>query len=260
MQPDETHIAAGMSDGTLSVRRRQPKASEPASKDLFSVASLRTGAFESFLGGALPTLGQGHVKEKKKSKPVGDVDELKVESKRKKRLREYDRLLKNFKYSAALDSVLRKVCSSNSVTHTMQRAEVHRQNVPPTTAFSLIQELIHRDGLRTALAGRDDVLLEPVLRLLLKHITDPRFGEMVCDVANVVIGEPSIVWFRSHSCAHALSIAEMYTPILGQSPLIDTLFVRLRKKVAAELRFQKELVKAKGALDMLLASAALSVV
>ena len=51
----------------------------------------------------------------------------------------------------------------------------------------------------------------------------------------------------------------MYTPVLGQSPLIDTLFARLRKKVAAELRFQKELVKAKCALDMLLASAALSV-
>lgn len=52
--------------------------------------------------------------------------------------------------------------------------------------------------------------------------------------------------------------ADMYTPVLGQSPLIDTLFVRLRKKAAAEMRFQKELIKAKGALDMLLASAALS--
>ncbi|KAI0774266.1 WD40 repeat-like protein [Fomes fomentarius] len=219
ISPDETHIAAGMSDGTLSVRRRQPKASEPATQDLFSVASLRSGAFESFLGGAIPTLGQGRVKEKKKSKTVGDMDELKVESQRTKHLRDYDKLLKNFRYSAALDSVLRK-------------------NVPPTTTFSLIQELIHRDGLRTALAGRDDVLLEPILRLLLKHITDPRFGEMVCDVANVVI--------------------DMYTPVLGQSPLIDTLLVRLRKKAAAEMRFQKELIKAKGALDMLLASAALS--
>ncbi|PIL37144.1 transporter [Ganoderma sinense ZZ0214-1] len=170
ISPDETHIAAGMSDGTLSVRRRRPKTSEPASQDLFSIASLRSGAFESFLGGSLPTIGEGRVKEKKKSKPVGDVDELKVESKRKKRLREYDRLLKNFKYSAALDSVLLK-------------------NVPPTTTFSLIQELMHRDGLRTALGGRDDVLLEPVLRLLLKHVTDPRFGEMVCDVANIVIGK-----------------------------------------------------------------------
>ena len=109
VQPDETHIAAGMADGTLSVRRRRPKASEPGAQDLFSIASLRSGAFESFLGGSLPNLGEGRIKEKKKSRPVGDVDELKVESKRKKRLREYDRLLKNFKYSAALDSVLRKV-------------------------------------------------------------------------------------------------------------------------------------------------------
>jgi U3 small nucleolar RNA-associated protein 15 len=65
------------------------------------------------------------------------------------------------------------------------------QQVPPTTSFALIQELIHRDGLRSALSGRDDVLLEPVLRLLLKHVTDSRFGEMVCDVAGVVIGNVS---------------------------------------------------------------------
>lgn len=106
-QPDETHIAAGMSDGTLSVRRRQIKASEGTS-DLLGDAILRSGAFESFLG-SLPALGQGRVKSKQKSRPMGDVDELRVETKRKRRLREYDRLLKNFKYSAALDSVLRKV-------------------------------------------------------------------------------------------------------------------------------------------------------
>ncbi|TCD69675.1 hypothetical protein EIP91_006692 [Steccherinum ochraceum] len=218
VSPDETHIAAGMSDGTLSVRRRQQKASETKASDLLGITASRTGAYESFLG-ALPTIGQGQVKSKGKAKAVGDANEFRVESKRKKRLKEYDRLLKSFQYSAALDSVL-------------------RQNVPPTTTFSLIQELIHRDGLRTALSGRDDVLLEPILRLLLKHITDPRFGEMVCDVAGVVI--------------------EIYTPVLGQSPLIDTLFQRLRKKVAAELRFQQDLVKAKGALEMLFASAVLT--
>jgi U3 small nucleolar RNA-associated protein 15 len=67
------------------------------------------------------------------------------------------------------------------------------QQVPPTTAFSLIQELIHRDGLRIALAGRDDVLLEPILRLLIKHVADPRFGEMVCEVSILVLGEPVTV-------------------------------------------------------------------
>ncbi|KAJ7771415.1 WD40 repeat-like protein [Mycena maculata] len=217
ISPDETHIAAGMSDGTLSVRRRQPKASEMAGDPAFSAAALRSGAFESFLGASFPTLGQGSLRQKTKSKALGDVDEFRVESRRANRLRDYDRLLKSFKYSAALDSVLRK-------------------QVPPTTTFSLIQELIHRDGLRIALAGRDDMLLEPVLRLLVKYVTDPRFGEMVCDIAGIVI--------------------EMYTPVLGQSPLIDSLFLRLRKKISTEIRFQKELLKTKGALDMVLATAA----
>ncbi|KAH9938157.1 WD40 repeat-like protein [Fomitopsis serialis] len=212
-----THIAAGMADGTLSIRRRQPKATESAAYEQ-SLAAARAGAYDSLLTGVLPNIGQGRVKQKTKSKPVGDMDEIKVESRRKKRLRQYDKFLKSFKYSAALDSVL-------------------KSQVPPTTAFSLIQELIHRDGLRTALAGRDDVLLEPVLRLLMKYVSDPRFGEMVCDVAGLVI--------------------DMYRPVLGQSPLIDTLFARLQKKVAAELRFQKELVKTKAALDMLLSSASL---
>jgi len=135
-------------------------------------------------------------------------------------LKEYDRLLKGFKYPAALDSALRK-------------------QVPPTTTFALIQELIYRDGLRTALAGRDDVLLEPILRLLLKYVTDSRFGGIACDVAGIII--------------------EMYTPVLGQSPTVDSLFLRLRRKVETELRLQTDLVKVKGALDMLFAFAALSV-
>jgi hypothetical protein len=99
-----------MSDGTLSVRRRQPNASEGTrAHGLLSEASLRAATLESFLGGVIPNIGQPRVRDRSKSKPVGDLDEFKVESKRKRRLKEYDRLLKGFKYSAALDSALRKV-------------------------------------------------------------------------------------------------------------------------------------------------------
>ena len=52
-----------------------------------------------------------------------------------------------------------------------------------------MQELVHRDGLRIALQGRDDVTLEPLLAFLLRHITDPRFGEMASEIAGVVIGQ-----------------------------------------------------------------------
>ncbi|KAJ8515064.1 hypothetical protein ONZ45_g7476 [Pleurotus djamor] len=217
--PDDTHIAAGMSDGTLSVRRRQPKPSESADNPLGLKANLASGAYEAFLDAGAMSIGEGVVKSKGKAKALGDEDEFRVESRRTKRLKEYDRLLKSFQYSAALDSVLRK-------------------QVPPTTTFSLIHELIVRDGLRSALSGRDDVLLEPILRFLIKYVTDPRFGDTVCDVATFII--------------------DMYSPVLGQSPLMDSLFLRLQKKVAAELRLQRTLTKTKGALDMLFATTALA--
>ena len=92
-----------MSDGTLSVRRRQEKGNEALT------SASHHGAFDSFLGAKLPVVGQGAVHGKTLSRPLGDIDELRVENRRTKRLKDYDRFLKNFKYSAALDSVLRKV-------------------------------------------------------------------------------------------------------------------------------------------------------
>jgi U3 small nucleolar RNA-associated protein 15 len=125
--------------------------------------------------------------------------------------------------------------------------------------FSVIQELIHRDGLRTALAGRDDVLLEPILRLLVKHVDDPRFGEMACDVSGVLIGEyPFCTSFFDTASYFLFIYTDMYSSVVRQSPVIDSLFIRLRKKVIQELKFQCELLKARGALEMVLASAALA--
>ncbi|KDR83698.1 hypothetical protein GALMADRAFT_133119 [Galerina marginata CBS 339.88] len=207
ISPDETHILGGMSDGTLSVRRRDPKASETSQEE-----PDRHGVFAIFDD---INVSQGTLLQKRQAKVPSDHEEHRLEAQTSRKSKEYDKLLKNFRYSAALDSVLRK-------------------NVPPTTTFSLIQELIHRDGLRIALAGRDDVLLEPILRLLLKYVVDPRFGELAADITGIVL--------------------DMYTPVIGQAPLVDALFLRLRKKVAGELRFQEEIIKTKGALMMVLSS------
>jgi U3 small nucleolar RNA-associated protein 15 len=98
-----------MSDGTLSVRRRQPKAFEGTTTHRPSEASIRATTLESFLGGAFSDIGLLRVRDRTRSKPVGDVDEFKIESKRRQRLKAYDRYLKGFKYSAALDSALQKV-------------------------------------------------------------------------------------------------------------------------------------------------------
>ncbi|ODN99421.1 U3 small nucleolar RNA-associated protein 15 [Cryptococcus wingfieldii CBS 7118] len=214
VSPDDTHIAAGMTDGTLSVRRRDPKASELSTETVQNTA-IKNGAYEYFAD-MEGIFGLGHIKKKGKDMGpvVGPADEFRVESKRQKRLRDFDKHLKNFKYGAALDAALNK-------------------NSKPTTTFALISELIQRDALRISLAGRDDVTLEPLLNFLARNITDPRFGELAAEVAGVII--------------------DIYTPLLGRSPVLDEMLSKIQARVERELKFQGELMKLRGALDMTLA-------
>lgn len=89
-----------MSDGTLSVRRRDPKASE------ISVEEKTPSHIPTILSDI--NIGTGLIIEKPVPKSV-DSGEQRVKTQSSKKMREYDKFLKNFKYSAALDSVLKKV-------------------------------------------------------------------------------------------------------------------------------------------------------
>ncbi|KAG8882919.1 hypothetical protein FRB97_007515 [Tulasnella sp. 331] len=217
VSPDDTHIAAGMSDGTLSVRRRDHTEAELSALDARKEAA-KQGVWETLVD--FEAIGEGTVKPKGANYEVlGDQNELRVEGRRRKRLRQYDKYLKSFRYRDALDEVL-------------------QPDIPPVTAFSLIYELIGRDGLRRALSGRDDILLEPIVKLLAKHITDVRFGELACEVAIVVL--------------------DMYASVVGLSPVIDAELAKLRSKVEDELKFQDELTQVRGAVEMILSTSVMA--
>lgn len=96
-QPDETHILGGMSDGTLSVRRRQLKGAEVQEQVNSS------DIYVDIPGDLNP------VARRSLPKATPDAGELRMVTQPVKKLKEYDKLLKAFKYSAALDSVLKKV-------------------------------------------------------------------------------------------------------------------------------------------------------
>ncbi|KAG6332959.1 hypothetical protein ID866_6133 [Astraeus odoratus] len=57
---------------------------------------------------------------------------------------------------------------------------------------------------------------------------------------------------------NTIILTELYSPVFGQSPLVDSLLLRLRKKVLAENRLQKELTKVKGTLEMVFSCVALA--
>lgn len=106
-----------MSDGTFCIRRRQPKAKEEES---LTAQLPKKSAFDALLDGdnlpppktkaSLEDVVNGRATTRRR-KVAGDMNELKVQSKRMKRLKDYDKMLKAFKYSAALDMVLKKVSS-----------------------------------------------------------------------------------------------------------------------------------------------------
>jgi U3 small nucleolar RNA-associated protein 15 len=102
--------------------------------------------------------------------------------------------------------------------------------------------------------------LEPILRFLVKNVADPRFGEMAAQVGQVVIGESLYELLRDARRSSLLTDhlwIDLYTPTLGQSPMIDDLFGKLRRRIDDELKFENELLLLKGALDMVLAQVSL---
>ena len=83
-----------MSDGTLSVRRKDTKESVDSQVQLDSL-SLLSGIH----------VGQTNTNPRGK---FHDLGELRLHTQISKQLKEHDKMLKNFRYSAALDSVLKK--------------------------------------------------------------------------------------------------------------------------------------------------------
>ncbi|PWN53104.1 WD40 repeat-like protein [Violaceomyces palustris] len=229
VSPDESHIAAGMADGTLCIRKRDIKSQERERRER-ERSAMSAGAYEYFLGGGGGAADSNEAGSRKAShQPHASwakqsQDDFRVESVRKVKLKAYDKMLKSFRYRDALDAALIK-------------------GTPPSVTFALLVELIHRsakggaDGLRRAVAGRDDVTLEPLLRFLLRHSGNPAFIDIVCDTMNVIV--------------------DTYATVLGQSPLVDDLFGRIWAKTSEELRFQRDLMQVRGSLEMILARSAL---
>jgi U3 small nucleolar RNA-associated protein 15 len=148
----------------------------------------------------------------------GNKDDHVIESKRKEKLSKYDRYLKNFQYSNALDAVL-------------------RPTTLPVLTVSLIQELILRDALTIAIAGRDETSLAPLIKFVNTWITDPKYMSLMLDVAQVIV--------------------ELYAPVIGQSSDITKLINTLHQKVKDEISIQKEIAKIIGSVEMIFAGGAL---
>lgn len=105
LQPDDTHIAAGMTDGTLSIRRRNTSNEEAAAFTARKQAA-KGGDFETLMD----TIGDERIASKGiASESQKDPTEIRVQAFRPKRLPQYDQLMKKFRYGEALDAAMAPV-------------------------------------------------------------------------------------------------------------------------------------------------------
>ena len=136
LQPDDSFICVGMSDGLVQfLHRRVPPTLEEREAERQAKAPFhKYRRFTQF-----QTLSP---------------DDLVVQEDKKAKESRHDHFLRKFEYSKALDQVLKP--------YVMKKH--------PEYTFSVLRELQRRKGLRTAIAGRDEKSLVPLLQYLHRYV------------------------------------------------------------------------------------------
>ncbi|XP_051170261.1 U3 small nucleolar RNA-associated protein 15 homolog [Leptopilina boulardi] len=189
-------IVAGMVDGLISIRRREDDSKDEKIKR--EKTSFR------------------YAIDKLHSRSI----DVLVREENKQIMGKYDTCLRKFQYSKALDEVMRP----------------YVMNKQPQVTVSLLLELIRRQGLRQALAGRDNKSLVNILKFLIRHIGSIRFGRVILHVTNVL-----------------MDIYEDHLEELSSEP--RTMFNHLSKKLEEEEELILTLTELQGPLQMILSAA-----
>ncbi|XP_072272356.1 U3 small nucleolar RNA-associated protein 15 homolog [Pyxicephalus adspersus] len=198
LAPDDDMIVVGMTNGILNIKHRKPE-----EKKLNEPLARKHPRYRVFVKGKDYMPKQDDIVV---SKPV------------KQHVRKYDRLLRGFQVSAALDAVL----------------EPNVRNGSPEVTVAVLNEINRRGTLKNALAGRDEKQLSCILTFLIKRLVEPRFAPILINVAEQVI--------------------DIYAPIFNQSSVIDKLFLRLQDTLENEILYQVELLEVLGMMDTLFAT------
>lgn len=133
----------------------------------------------------------------------------------------YNLCLRKFEYSKALDCVL------------LPRVI----NKTPSATVSVMHELMKRKALSRVMANRNSKSLTPILRFLIKYISDYRYTKILIDVANILL--------------------DVYEDTIHlQSAEVAKMFISLSKSLQEEVEHTEQLAHLQGALQLLLAGAA----
>ena len=210
LSPNDSHLIVGMSDGKLSVRQNKTKGKTLAQSDETEALYLRK--WEEFNA----RLQKEVIKDNRYfnrgiySKP--GQDEIVADNDYKKKIREYDTLLRKFRYSEVLD-----------LAFDTDRVDL---------TVSILQELALRNGLQDALIARDPKTVCKVVDWLCARIHNPKYSSTVVPLASMV-------------CDMYSALTDIHEGLLAG-------FKKLREVVEEELRQQTQAAAVLGIIDYLI--------
>lgn len=199
LAPDDESIVVGMTNSILSIKHRKT----PEESKEISGQQRRRPSYRVFVKG---------------KNYVPKQDDFLVSKPVKQHLAKYDKQLKKFNVSKALDTALE--------TWTRLRK--------PEITVAVMKELDRRGTLKNALAGRDEQGLSHLLNFLIGNLVDPRFAPVLVTAAEMIL--------------------DVYQSVIGQSPVVDRQLLRLQELLEREIDYQKDLLEVLGMLDTMFAS------
>lgn len=149
--PNDSFVAAGMSDGLVQFMHRKCLEEEREKKNQIDLSNLKPNQQYLKFTEFTPKAGDQIINPEKHGKE-----------------QKHDTFLRKFEHTKALDSVLKP----------------YVQKKYPEYTYSVFKELQRRGKLKVALGGRSDKALTPVLSYLCKYISDVRFSGILIDVSS----------------------------------------------------------------------------
>jgi U3 small nucleolar RNA-associated protein 15 len=213
---EDRHLIVGLQSGILSIKTRlsgQQKVKErEREKEMEALREGKIAEFDKKRAKKMPSGIRKRLRGRDFTGEGADVIIAGNDRERRKKLKAWEQLLRSGKYADALDKVL--------------------EGTTPVDQMTLLVALRHRSATRTALIGRDEVTLQPILRWIVKYITDPQYVSLCVDIGALIL--------------------DIYAVQMGNSKDIDTLMRRLHRRVRSEVERSQQAWQTQGMLGLLL--------
>jgi len=216
---EDRHLAVGMQSGLLSLKTRLSGEQKVQKKQKDKeMQALMDGKIEDFdKKNKKKQLTQGMSKRLRGIEYQGHGADIIIEGndkRKKKRLPQWDQALRKVQYARALDLALAE------------------EPPNPITVLTIFTALHQRSALQAALRGRDETTLQPVMKWLIKHLSDPRHIVLTSHVSKLVL--------------------DMYAENVGQSAQIDNLVKRLHERVRDLVGRSQDAQSTLGMMEMIM--------